>query len=75
MSLRAQGVMFKADQERELRFTTNALCRLEDKLGYSVLKLEDNAGFKTLRIIFQCGLLGRIVHYQKKMSEISWMKR
>lgn len=46
--------------KRSLRFGINALCRIEDRLGYSVLqlgqKMQGGLDMRTLRTVFACGL-------------------
>ncbi len=51
-----KSIAIELDKVRNLRFSTNAICQLEDLLGKPVSELQNGAGFKELRAMLYCGL-------------------
>ncbi len=52
-----QAISFEAGgRSYELRFSTNAFCKAEELLGFSIMKLEDEISFSTIRVLLLCGL-------------------
>ncbi|WP_026478261.1 hypothetical protein [Alkaliphilus transvaalensis] len=51
-----KSIAIELDKIRNLRFSTNNICQLEDLLGKPVSELQNGAGFKELRGMLYCGL-------------------
>lgn len=50
-------VSIELDKTRNLRYGINALCQMEEMLGKSVTKLQEEIGIKEFRIMLYCGLV------------------
>lgn len=51
-----KSVPIELDKVRNLRYGTNALCQMEDMLGKSISRLDEETGMKEFRVMLYCGL-------------------
>ena len=51
-----KSIILRADKARNLRYSTNAFCKMEEMTGKAVPQLTENAGMSDLRVMLFCGL-------------------
>jgi len=51
-----KSIILRADKARNLRYSTNAFCKMEEMTGKPVTQLAENAGMSDLRVMLFCGL-------------------